>query len=302
MYTGAVRPLEKLHLEITNLCNLACPFCPPTSRRAETLPLDRFRLLLRQIEGKARVLYFHLKGEPLLHPELGSFIDAAGEAGFPVRLTTNGTLLGKRLADLVGKPNLERVNLSIHSLEALPADARPSALRELLDAAVRLRDSDPDQRRLKTVSLRLWNMTDSTGADPFLTDLEAYFGISPGALVARLSGQRGTTIRSGLSLHPAERFEWPDPVKAREPGGAAPDRVCLRGFCRALRDHAGILVDGTVVPCCLDGEGAIALGNIYAESWETILTSPRARALYDGFSRREVIEPLCRTCGYRRRF
>jgi hypothetical protein len=204
------------------------------------------------------------------------------------------------------------VNVSVHSLEALDEADREAALRDILDAVERLRASDPDQRRLKVVSLRLWNRTAASGEDPLVADpliaaLESRFCLPAGSLDGKLAGTRGATLRPGISVHPAERFSWPDPAAAAEiAAGAAPCRGfrsgSIRGFCRALRDQAGILVDGTVVPCCLDGEGIIALGNIYRESWADIIGSPRARALYDGFSRREVLEPLCRTCGYRTRF
>jgi radical SAM protein with 4Fe4S-binding SPASM domain len=63
-----------------------------------------------------------------------------------------------------------------------------------------------------------------------------------------------------------------------------------------------VLADGTVVPCCLDHNGDIPLGNLFTQSMEEILASSRANALYDGFSHRKAVEPLCQTCGYARRF
>ena len=81
----------------------------------------------------------------------------------------------------------------------------------------------------------------------------------------------------------------------------APDygKTC---FCYGLRDQIGVLVDGTVVPCCLDAEGSIALGNLLTQSLEDILNAPRATALRAGFDNRTAVEPLCRRCGYARRF
>ena len=73
-------------------------------------------------------------------------------------------------------------------------------------------------------------------------------------------------------------------------------------FCYGLRDQLGILCDGTVVPCCLDHEGDLALGNLFHQNMEEILTTPRAVSIYEGFSRRKAAESLCRRCGYARRF
>jgi len=63
-----------------------------------------------------------------------------------------------------------------------------------------------------------------------------------------------------------------------------------------------ILVDGTVVPCCLDGEGVINLGNIHESDFSQIVESERANNIFNGFSRREAVEELCRKCGYRTKF
>lgn len=96
----------------------------------------------------------------------------------------------------------------------------------------------------------------------------------------------------GLYLEQAEKFDWPD-LDAPE----AEVRFCL-----ALRDQAAVLCDGTVVPCCLDHEGDIPLGNLFRQELEEILAGPRARALYDGFSRGKPPEALCRRCGFATRF
>ena len=60
--------------------------------------------------------------------------------------------------------------------------------------------------------------------------------------------------------------------------------------------------DGTVVPCCLDADGNLALGNLFESDLESILSSERARNIYDGFTRRRACEELCRKCGYAKRF
>ena len=72
--------------------------------------------------------------------------------------------------------------------------------------------------------------------------------------------------------------------------------------CRGLLDHFGILSDGTVVPCCLDSDGIINLGNVFEEELADILASPRARAIPEGFRRRKAVEDLCRRCGFAQKF
>ena len=73
-------------------------------------------------------------------------------------------------------------------------------------------------------------------------------------------------------------------------------------FCHGLRRQLAVLCDGTVVPCCLDGEGELALGNLFRQELEDILRGERAAAIQAGFDARRPVEALCRRCGYAERF
>ena len=110
--------LSKVFLEISNCCNLSCAFCHGTSREKRMMTMDEFDLLARKLQGKAQYLYFHLMGEPLLHPALAELLDATGRRGFKVVLTTNGVSLPKSAEALLSAPALHRVNISLQSWEA----------------------------------------------------------------------------------------------------------------------------------------------------------------------------------------
>ena len=79
---------------------------------------DEFSDLLPKLRPYTDFLYFHLMGEPLLHPHLERFLALAGEAGFKVILTTNGTLLRKKMEILRNAPALHKINISLHAFEA----------------------------------------------------------------------------------------------------------------------------------------------------------------------------------------
>jgi len=279
---------DKIYLEITNVCNLACPFCPPTSRAAEFMPRERFLRILDGLEGQGRLLHFHLKGEPLLHPLLGDFLALAADRGFKVSLTTNGTRLEAASAVLLGAGGISKLSVSLHSHSGSgDVEGYWRGVSAFLDRH-RERPAFP-------VSLRLWNR-DPGGLPPETARLwELVLERYPLAGAWEDVAKRGTSLRldDKVYLNQADRFDWPD---------AALPELEARGYCHGLRNQVGILVDGTVVPCCLDGEGAMALGNILEAGLGEITGSPRARAIRDGFSRGELVEHLCRTCGYRRRF
>ena len=273
--------ITRCYLEITNICNLDCLFCPKTSRPKKRLLLQEFNELTDKLQGQVRFLYFHLMGEPLLHPLLPRFIVIAREKGFVPVLTTNGTLLD-RFGDQLLTAGLHKVNISLHSFEAGQEEKHRRYLENAAQFALKARQADI------LVTFRLWNNgCDGGKNETALKVLEQYFP-KPWA-----ENTRGYRIRDGLFLEWGDRFAWPD------------QNAPARGedlFCHGLRAHFGILSDGTVVPCCMDSDGVIALGNVFRQELSDILASPRAKAIADGFQRRKATEDLCRRCGYARKF
>lgn len=325
------RRFDKVYLEITNVCNLSCAFCALTERPARFMSVPEFTGALDRLHGLTPTLYFHLMGEPFLHPELPLFLDLAGERGFAVNITTNGTLLAARGAEIAGKAALARINLSVQSLEQFPEPERLSRLNALISSVKALVPLQRAARPGFLVSFRFWTRDDGTFSAPLLARLlEAFAPGESAQAVSRqiLSGRNGFVLAPGVAIHAADTFEWPrlPQPETRAAGGTSraeaaplPDaqpadgnrppaagfgivHPNLRGFCRGLRDQIGILADGTVVPCCLDRNGDMPLGNVFGENVGDILGRPRARALYDGFSARRVVEPLCANCTYRLRF
>lgn len=274
----------KAYLEITNLCNLSCSFCHGTRRAPRTMTEEEFLFLTERLRGRIKYLYFHLLGEPLLHPLLPRFIAHARAAGFTPMLTTNGTLLRARWEELLASLP-EKISISLHAPAANAAFADAGYLDDCLAFAKEA------SARGCTVALRLWNLG-GEGArenDAILARIRAAF---PAPWTA-VRGGAGERLSSRVFLEWGEEFDWPDLAAPRAEGPF---------FCYGLRDQIGILADGTVVPCCLDAEGTVALGNLHFSSLDEILSGERARAIYDGFSRREATEELCRRCGYARRF
>jgi len=272
---------SRVYVEITNICNMNCSFCHGHHRPSRQMTEEEYSHILKQLAGKTQYIYHHLMGEPLIHPLLPRFIQLAAESGFHPMLTTNGTLLS-RLGDAILIPGLHKVNISLHSFEEGDEAAQAQYIRSVAEFAKKAIQAGT------LVSLRLWN----NGCD------EGRNQITLGTLRECLPEQwtensRGYRIRDKLFLEWGDRFDWPD--------ANAPDQGDQL-FCHGLRDHFGILSDGTVVPCCLDSDGVIALGNVFQEDLSNILSSPRAKAIAEGFSRRKAAEDLCRRCGYARRF
>ena len=277
--------LKRAYIEITNICNLRCEFCPGTRRENRSMSTDEFRTVAEKLKGTVKYLYFHVMGEPLLHKEIGGFLDIARELGFRVCLTTNGTLVGKRGDEILAHPALHKVSISLHSMEGNGVQE----LRDYLETVWNF--SAQAAQRGVIVALRLWNIG---GSDARNGEILAFLGSKLGAdpLTMPQPREGNWKLRDKLYLEQAERFEWPD---------LAAEEAEVR-FCLGLREQIAVLCDGTVVPCCLDHEGDIPLGNLFEQELDEVLASPRAKALYDGFSRGKPSEELCRRCGYATRF
>lgn len=277
-----MKRFQKIYLEISNVCNLKCSFCPGTKRKPMVMTEETFSNLLPQLHLWTDYLYFHLMGEPLCHPNLQRFLELAGSHGFKVILTTNGALLQKHQDMLLSSPSLHKINISLHAFEAndleVPFECYLNNCFDFAKAA----------EGTKLVVFRLWN---HGGADKRNEEiLQALESVFPKPWT---DGKRGIRIGERIILEYGDKFDWPD-LGADDHG----DRV----FCYGLRDQIGILCDGTVVPCCLDHEGDLSLGNILESSLEEILNSSRAQAISRGFQQRRAVEELCRKCGYAKRF
>ena len=272
-----MKRFRKIYLEISNLCNLSCAFCPGTTRPKGRITPEKLEILLPKLRPYTDYLYFHLMGEPLCHPLLGRFLEIAGEMGFRVILTTNGTLLSKQQELLLSAPALHKVNISLHAFEANDLQV---SFEDYLDGC--LSYAQAAQGKKLTV-FRLWNQGGENGQNEAI--LQKLHNAFPGDWVQERPGIR---IGHKTYLEHGDKFDWPD---LSAPEGEV-------SFCYGLRDQIGVLCDGSVVPCCLDHEGDLVLGNLFAEELADILEKHRAKAIYNGFSQGRAAEELCRRCGY----
>jgi len=274
--------LKKAYLEITNACNLSCSFCHGTKRDIKYLTEAEFKAAAEKIRLHCSYLYFHLMGEPLLHPSLSRFFEIAHGLGFKVIITTNGTLLKKREDILLSAPALHKVSISLHAYEANHMGISIEGyLSDCFDFCKKA-----SERGIICV-MRLWNLGGLDEKNAYILDkMKAAF---PDEWKEVYSGYK---LCDKVFLEWGEKFDWPD-IEGEELGC---DHTCY-----GLRDQIGILSDGTVVPCCLDADGAVPLGNIFESDLSDILSGERAVALKTSLERRKVTEALCVRCGYARK-
>lgn len=283
------KQFAKIYTEITNVCNLDCSFCHGTSRSAAFISTDDFALYTEKISAYTDHVYLHVMGEPLLHPQLEEIIDIAAKNELKVSITTNGTLINEKLPMLLKKSEkLYKISISLHSFEANSGVNIENYLDGCISSAKALGEAG-------VISvLRLWNLEGLSQSAPqnsenrgILNRLKEYF---PDEWQENRSGQK---IGKGVYLEWGERFDWPDMT--------APD-YGAHGFCYAMKDHVAVLVDGSVIPCCLDADGVMVLGNLKKQNLDEILASEKAKLIAHGFAQNSLVHPLCRRCGFARKF
>lgn len=259
---------KKIYIEITNICNLSCDFCMEDNRKKEYMTIENFEYILNQIKEYTDYIYLHVKGEPLIHPEINEFIDLAYEKGFYINLTTNGT----RIDNLKSK-NVRQINYSLQSTNNI------EQMRQIIN---QMREYIRDTNIY--LSLRLW--TNKVKEDNVVNMLKEEF--AEDILI-----KDRTTIDKNVFLSFEEEFIWPS---------LDTDIENSNGYCYGIRDHIAILVDGSVVPCCLDCKGIINLGNIFVDSIEDIISSQRAQNIFNGHKNKKMVEELCKKCEFKNRF
>lgn len=262
---GTVARFKRIYIEITNICNLNCSFCQETKRAPRFMSIEEFRHVLKEISAYTHYIYLHVKGEPLLHPDFKGILSSCQEYGITVNVTTNGTLIRQTLPALLEFP-VHQINISMHSADDNDCIDIRSYIENLFEACNILLEKTETE-----ISLRLWNMQKEPS----------------------LFGKRNCTIKRHLYINVQQPFVWPELTH---------DYYNERGFCQGLRSHIAILCDGSVIPCCLDGNGMMALGNIFETPLKEILSSKRSLAFMDGFHNKRAVEPLCKHCSFKERF
>ncbi len=264
-----MKRFKKVYIEITNSCNLSCSFCIGNKRKIKFMSFSDFKIILNRIRPYTDYLYFHILGEPLLHPLINEFIDYASSMGFYINITTNGYLIDKIKSDKV-----RQINISLHSFDLKYGVSLDRYLSNIFSTISKFSNT--------YISFRVWLR--SSYSKEVLSKISGFYNLS-----FDFNSFDKVKLSNNIFLSQFHEFIWPDLNN---------NYYNEVGKCYGLIDHIGVLCDGTVVPCCLDSLGCISLGNIYDSNLDDILRSNRVSSMIDGFKRGIKCEELCRHCSF----
>lgn len=284
---------NKVHIEISNVCNLQCSFCPEVIRAKKLIDLELFEKIVKQVAPITEQVAFHLMGDPLVHPKLADLVEICGKYKAPIFFVTNGVLMTTKNRAILLNPAFRQINFSLHSFNDNFPGRDPS---NYLESIFSFTEEALALRPELYLNFRLWNLADVHGSTEANLDLLKRVSERFGCEVITSNDVRvkkSFRIKGRLYLHFDTEFKWPD---------LALPVLGVKGKCYGLKSHFGILADGTVVPCCLDKEGSINLGNVMDAPISEILSGARAKAMIAGFQQRKLVEDLCQRCQYIERF
>jgi radical SAM protein with 4Fe4S-binding SPASM domain len=325
-----VYPIWWLFVELTNVCNFHCTFCPDEimERKRGMMSIDEARRIFDMIaeqKGRLGPLYpvkLHQMGEPTLHPHLVDIVAYAESKGIPIELNTNCSMLTPALVDGLYQAGLTNFILSYQTPDEESFKTRKVINKKLtFDIYMEKVRMAIERKVALSASTRLeidvMNTMGSSGIHivgdgsrasrvlvewiAFARSLERKYGLPPRAhnMDAVQGGFRFLeheedtgryTLLPGVDLLWKRLHTWGNVVQPEEV------RPAVDAYCPAPNEQFVILWDGRVTVCCTDYEGRLAVGDIKRQTIEEIWTGPKWRHMREQMWRDVLEHQTCRVC------
>ncbi len=283
----------RIYIELTNVCGLSCSFCPTKELPSKEMDLDFFESTIRQASSYTKEIACHVVGDPLTQSNLGDYLDIIHKYGIKALLTTSGYFLKKHSYDTLFHPCVKQINISLNSFNKNDTSL---TFEQYIRPVLNLCRAKLDRQEELFINLRVWNLDEMMSERHFNETLFAKLSNEFNVIldIDNIYKEKPKSIRleNKILVHFDNYFEWPS-LKNRNYGD---------GTCQGLQSHIAILASGKVVPCCLDCDGVIELGDLHDESLDRILNNNRTVRMLEGFKEGKAVEELCRKCSYKERF
>lgn len=268
--------MKRVYLEITNSCNLNCPFCD-YPKGHDFLSIDEIKDYLKQIKPYCNYVYLHIIGEPLLHPDFDEVLNTLDDMDMQLQLVTNGTLLYK-YPDILNHSCLRKLSISVHSVNGINIDT------DYFKTIDRLIETETD----KNIELRFYDKDNlSDNINNYLSQLEKKYSFT---ITSKTDSYR---IKDNVYIYYQKLFKWPD---------INDEIISSNGTCHGAIDMIAINSKSEVTLCCLDPLGLNSIGNLKKNTLKDILESNQYLKYIESFKNHQLISDLCKRCTYRLRF
>ena len=266
--------MKRIYLEITNACNLNCPFC--TNEKGNTfLGIDDIKNFLPQIKEYTDNIYLHVLGEPLLHPNINEIFKEAEKNSLNINLVTNGTLLTQ---NILKEKSIRKLSISIHSTNNILIN------NEYYTNILNIINNNED----KYIELRFYDEENlSKDNKDFQNKLKTIYPFN------ETDRKNSYKLKENVYVLFNELFKWPN---------INDEIINDKGYCHGAIDQIAILSNSDVTICCLDPKGHNKIGNLKDNTLKDILESPYYLNIKNSLKKRIITQELCKRCTYRSKF
>ncbi len=283
----------RIYIEITNVCGLRCSFCPSKELPNKTMDLVLFESLIQEAKGFTREIACHVVGDPLTLPNLEKYLDIIHKYKMKAMLTTSGYFMKKHSYETLFHPAVKQINVS---LNAFNKNDTSISFEQYINPILNLCHEKVKQDKELFINLRMWNLDEAMSEEAFNQELfsmlENEFNVELDLKTLNPKEKKSIRLDNKVLLHFDNYFEWPS-LKNKNYG---------HGTCQGLDSHIGVLANGDVIPCCLDNDAVMKLGNVNEQSLKEIVHGKRATDMRDGFKIGQCSEEMCLKCSYKDRF
>ncbi|SFV68525.1 Radical SAM [hydrothermal vent metagenome] len=283
----------RIYIEITNVCGLSCSFCPTKELPSKEMALDFFESVVQQAKAYTKEIVCHVVGDPLTQSNLHDYLDIIHKYGLKAMLTTSGYFLKKHSYDTLFHPCVKQINISLNSFNKNDTSL---TFEQYITPVLSLCHAKLEREEELFINLRVWNLDEMMSERKFnetlFSTLSETFHVALSLDTIYKERPKSIRLASKILVHFDNYFEWPS-LKNKSYGD---------GTCQGLQSHIAILASGKVVPCCLDCDGIIELGDLHENPLKEIVGSKRALNMLEGFGESKAVEELCQKCSYKDRF
>ena len=283
----------RIYVELTNVCGLSCSFCPTKELPSKEMDLEFFESVIKQARNYTKEIACHVVGDPLTQSNLSDYLDIIHKYGLKAMLTTSGYFLKKHSYDTLFHPCVKQINISLNSFNKNDTSL---TFEQYITPVLNLCKAKLERQEELFINLRVWNldemMSERAFNDTLFNKLSNEFNVTLDLDNIYKEKPKSIRLDNKILVHFDNYFEWPS-LKNQNYGD---------GTCQGLQSHIAILASGKVIPCCLDCDGVIELGDLHEESLEKILSNRRTVNMLEGFKEGRAIEELCQKCSYKERF
>jgi len=259
--------MNTVGVETTNHCNLKCITCPTherMKRRRGYMSEDVYKEVLRQLDcgsTKGNPLSVGLSnwGEPLLHPSIIDYINMASTRSFRTSLVTNGTLLNRDLSKRLMDSGLDELTFSIDGVGKAYEDIRGipyNNIKNKIDEFLSIKETVGWKG-----SVRIRTVVCESNSSAFKEIYDEWKG-------------------HGIEFSIQREVLWKD-AERNDP-------------CEFIKSTIVVLWNGDIVPCCVDYDGELNLGNVMTDNlfqvWDGKMEALRLNHIRGNYP------SLCRKC------